>query len=323
MKRTRRQWLQWLPAFPLAFRRAAASDLLRFDFSAPGMGTTFRISFHADTAATANAAAEACFQRVAQLNTTFSDYDPTSELMRLCSPEARYPMPVGHDLFHLLQRAKDLAGKTGGAYDPTCGHLAQLWRRAKRQGRLPPPDRLKAAVEATDWRRISLDAASRTATLEPGTLLDFGGIAKGYAADQCLSLLKMQRLGRAVVVAGGDVAAGEPPPGERGWPVKLRTFSQPNVQEDLETVALASRAVSTSGDLYQFVELEGRRYSHIIDPKTGLGLTRRIACSVFAPDCTTSDALATAMCVLGPEAGAAVAAKFPGVEVRFAAPKAE
>jgi thiamine biosynthesis lipoprotein len=88
----------------------------------------------------------------------------------------------------------------------------------------------------------------------------------------------------------------------------------------METVHLKNCAVSTSGDLYQFTEIDGVRYSHIVSPKTGLGLTVRVACSVIAPDCTTSDALATAMCVMGREKGMAVAAKLPGVTVKFAAP---
>jgi thiamine biosynthesis lipoprotein len=213
-----------------------------------------------------------------------------------------------------------LAKLTGGAFDPTCGHITQLWRRAKRQGKLPPPERLQKAIAATDWTTIRLDAAARSVTLAPGTLLDLGGIAKGFAADECLRVLQRHGIEHAVVLAGGDTAAARPPPGERGWPIKLRTFSKPNPEEDLESVDLAQRAVSTSGDLYQFTEIEGQHYSHIVSPRTGLGLTHRIACSVFAPDCTTSDALATAMCVLGRQAGEKLAATLPGVEVRFAQP---
>ncbi|HYF36431.1 MAG TPA: FAD:protein FMN transferase [Prosthecobacter sp.] len=300
---------------------ATAADPQRFDFKGEGMATTFRISLYAKDRAQAEAAAEACFARVAQLNAIFTDYDPTSELVRLCAPEAQYPVPVSADLFEILQRARQLAEQTGGAYDPTCGHLSNLWRRAKRQSKLPPPDRLEKAIQATDWRRIRLESAGRTVTLTPGTLLDLGGIAKGYAADECLRLLKSRGLPSAIVLAGGDTAAGDPPPGQKGWEVKLRTFTKPSPEEDLDTVLLANQAVSTSGDLYQFLELEGRRFSHIIDPKTGLGLTRRIACSVFAPDCTTSDALATAMCVLGRAKGEALARALPAVKVRFAVPE--
>ena len=152
-----------------------------------------------------------------------------------------------------------------------------------------------------------------------GVPVRLGGIAKGYAADACLRLLSEQGLERAVVQAGGDTAVGKPPPGKQGWEVKLRTFTRPGEDDDLRVLTLADCAVSTSGDLYQFLEIEGVRYSHIVSPVTGLGLTDRIACSVIAADGSTSDALATAMCVLGPERGRALADKL-GVQAIFALP---
>lgn len=291
---------------------------LRFDFSGPGMGTTFRIACHAADREGAERAVDACFQRIARLNAMFSDYDPTSELMSLCAPSTAYPKVVSAEMLALLTRAREIAQITDGAFDPTCGHLSQLWRRTKRQGRLPAAARLQAGLEVTSWQSLILHPDQRAVTLKPGMLLDLGGIAKGHAADECLRVLREHGITRAIVQAGGDTRAGDPPPGKTGWEVLLRTFSAPDLEEKLETVLLANGAVSTSGDLYQFIEIDGRRYSHIIDPRTGLGLTQRIACSVFAPDCTTSDALATAMCVLGEEAGAKLAAHLPGVKVKFA-----
>lgn len=289
-----------------------AEELQRFDFSGPGMATTFRIACYAENQEQAANATDACFRRIAELNAIFTDYDPTSELMRLCAPESIYPRTVSAPLYDLLKRALTLAEQTQGAYDPTCGHLSNLWRRSKRQGKLPPAERLQKAIAATDWRRVTLHPGSAEVSLTAGTLIDLGGIAKGYAADECLRVLKQQGITRAVVQAGGDTAVGDPPPGESGWEITLRTDAQVETK-----VRLANRAVSTSGDLYQFIELEGRRYSHILSPKTGLGLTKHIACSVFASDCTTSDALATAMCVLGRESGEKIASTLKGVEVRF------
>ena len=292
---------------------AAGADLQRLDFSGPGMATTFRIACYAESRELAEQAAEACFQRISELNALFTDYDHTSELMKLSAPGTVYPRKVSPELFDILQKARRLAEQTAGAFDPTCGHLSHLWRRAKRMNRPPPAGRLQQAIEATDWRRITLHEESRSITLQQGTLLDLGGIAKGYAADECLRLLKKHGISRAVVQAGGDTAVGDPPPGEQGWEIVLRTDTKHET-----SIRLANRCVSTSGDLYQFVELDGKRYSHILSPKTGLGLTERIACSVIARDCTTSDALATAMCVLGKTDGSALAKKLPDVEVRFA-----
>lgn len=299
---------------------AAGKAEERFDFSGPGMATTFRIACYAEDRATAEKAVAACFERIAQLHAVCTDYDPTSELMRLCAREAVRPMAVSADLFGVLEWAQALAVATDGAFNPACGHLTQLWRRTRRTGKLPPVERVQRGLAAAArWRDIRLDPATREVTLPAGTLLDLGGIAKGYAADACLRLLSEQGLERAVVQAGGDTAVGKPPPGKQGWEVKLRTFTRPGEDDDLRVLTLADCAVSTSGDLYQFLEIEGVRYSHIVSPVTGLGLTDRIACSVIAADGSTSDALATAMCVLGPERGRALADKL-GVQAIFALP---
>ncbi len=299
---------------------STAAELARFDFDGPGMSTTFRISCYASNREKAEAAADACFTRIAELNQVFTDYDPTSELMKLCAPGAVYPMAVSPPMLELLERSVHFAALTGGAFDPTCGQLSQLWRRSRRQRKLPPAERLQAGIAATDWRRLHVDAPRSRVTLQPGTLLDLGGIAKGYAADVCLRIMRQHGLPSAIVQAGGDTAVGDAPPGKAGWEVKLRTFSRPGDEDTLSVLTLANRAVSTSGDLYQFIEIQGKKYSHILSLKTGLGLTESIACSVIAPDCTTSDALATAMCVLGVKQGTALAKKLPHIEVRFATP---
>ncbi len=283
------------------------------------MFTTFRISLHAETKAQAEAAADAAFKRIAALNAVFSDYEPNSELMQLCNAGPNKPFKASDDLFDIVSRSLELSRLTDGAFDITCGNLTHLWRRTKRTHKLPPADRLQQALAATDWRAVQLDEKARTLTLlKPGMLLDLGGIAKGYAADSGLKVLREHGLPRALVMAGGDIAIGDPPPGEDAWDIQLRQFTKPSPEEDLITVRLHNCAVSTSGDLYQFTEIEGTRYSHIVSPQTGLGLTQRIACSVIAPNCTTSDALATAMCVLGKERGEKVATQVKGVTMRFA-----
>jgi len=300
-----------------------AQNPTRFDFSAPLMATTFRISLHAESKKEAEAAAEAAFTHMASLNAVFSDYEPNSELMRLCNTGANKPFTASPALFALVARSLEISRVTEGAFDITCGNLTRLWRRTKRVRKLPPADRLSKALAATDWRAVGLDARTHAITLtKPDMLLDLGGIAKGHAADEGLRILRARGITRALVMAGGDIAIGDPPPGEETWEIKLRTFSKPApaAAETMETARLKHCGVSTSGDLYQFMEIGGVRYSHIVSPKTGLGLTGRVACSVIAPDATTSDALATAMCVLGRESGEKIAAGLPGVRVSFAVP---
>jgi thiamine biosynthesis lipoprotein len=298
-----------------------AQELKRFDYTAPLMATTFRISLHAESKEKAETAADAAFKHIAFLNTVFSDYEPNSELMQLCNAGPGTPFKASPALFDLISRSLDFARLTDGSFDITCGNLTQLWRRTKRVKKLPPADRLAKALAATDWQAVKLDANAQTITLtRPGMLLDLGGIAKGYAADEGLRILREHGLTRALVVAGGDIAIGDPPPGQDAWDIQLRQFAKSVPEEDLVTVRLKNCGVSTSGDLYQFTEIDGVRYSHIVSPKTGLGLTDRIACSVIAPNCTTSDALATTMCVLGKERGESLAAAQPGVTVKFAKP---
>lgn len=290
----------------------------RLDFSGPVMATTFRIHLYTTDPEKAQTAVDAAFERAATLNGIFSDYEPGSELMQLCT-SGKSPFPASAELFSLFQRSQEISAITDGAFDIACGHLTRLWRRTRNLKRLPPPDRLAAAIELTDWRSIQLDPATRGITLHrPKMLLDLGGIAKGRAADEMLAVLKKHGFPIASVQAGGDTVCGDPPPGEEGWQIALRTFSAPEENPaDLPTIRLANAAVSTSGDLYQTVIVGGVSYSHIVSPKTGLGLTQRIACSVVAPDATTSDALATACCILGADAGRPIIESLRGVSAHW------
>ncbi|MBM3853126.1 MAG: FAD:protein FMN transferase, partial [Verrucomicrobia bacterium] len=147
----------------------------------------------------------------------------------------------------------------------------------------------------------------RTVTLHAaGMQLDLGGIAKGYAADEALAVLARLSLPHAMVAAGGDLALGDAPPGAPGWKVELAPFGRPS--SDALTVVVANAGVSTSGDVEQFVEIAGIRYSHVVDPRTALGLTVPIAVTVIAPHAAIADGLATACSVLAAGAHKPVAA---------------
>lgn len=271
---------------------------VRRDFSAPLMATTFRITTWTKPDAVIEKEIDSAFNIIARLNSVFSDYEPNSEISRL-SRSGTKGMKVSDDLWTILVAARDIAAATDGAFDFTCGHLSHLWRRALRRGSLPPEDRLEEARQLTDWTKVEFDEPSKTVRLmEPGMLLDLGGIAKGYAADSALRSLKEAGLPQTLVTAGGDLAIGAPPPDQSGWKITLRTFEEEDQDSVIQT---ANAGVSTSGDLHQFVEIDGTRYSHIVSPKTGLGLSDRIACTFIAPNATTSDAMATACCVAGPE----------------------
>jgi thiamine biosynthesis lipoprotein len=146
--------------------------------------------------------------------------------------------------------------------------------------------------------------------------LDLGGIAKGFAADEALAVLRRMGITRAMVAASGDMAFGEPPPGEVGWRIGIAPLSAES-DAPSEYLRLARCGASTSGDAFQHVEIGGKRYSHIVDPRTGLGLTEQSSVTVVAPDATTADSLATAISVVGHVVADDLLVKYAGAEMIF------
>ena len=282
---------------------AVQPSLQRFSFSEPHMGTLFKVVLYAPDEATAKKAAAAAFARVAELNRIMSDYLPDSELMRLCKKAGGPPVEVSTELFDILQKAEKFSELTGGAFDVSVSPVVRLWRRARRSGQLPDPQELRKALALIDYQKIRLDPKGHTVQLLlAGMLLDLGSIAKGYAADAALEVLRRQGLPRALVAAGGDIAVGAAPPEARAWKIGIAPLKNPEA-EPTRYLYLTNAGVSTAGDSEQFVEIEGKRYSHIIDPKTGLGLVGRRSVTVVAANTTTSDALDTAIAVMGQQRG--------------------
>jgi len=287
----------------------SGQTLQRFEFSSAHMGTRFSITLFAPEKNLAEAAAEAAFQRVAQLDDMMSDYKADSELVRLSESPAGQPVRVSEDLFDILAQAEKFSKLSDGAFDITVGPLVRLWRFARKKKTLPPNAEVQTALKCVGYKNLRLDRKARTATLlAPQMRLDLGGIAKGYAADQALTVLKSKGLSRALVVASGDIAVGDPPLGQRGWKVEIATLDASRTRPML---LLHNMGISTSGDIEQSIEIDGIRYSHIVSPKTGLGLTNRIQVTMLAPNATTTDALATAVSVLGPQRGMALVNSLP------------
>jgi thiamine biosynthesis lipoprotein len=278
------------------------------------MGLPVRIVLHADEQ-TAGDAARAAFDRIAALDAMMSDYRPDSELRRV-ELGAGEPVAVSPELFRTLARARDVACATDGAFDPSVGALVALWRLARTTGALPVAAALDDARSRTGWRRIHLDAARQTVRIPRGMRLDLGGIAKGSILQQALITLRAQGVSRALVEAGGDIVVGDPPPGSDGWRIDA-AGSQPAFQAQARR--LRNAAIATSGPTAQFVEIAGVRYSHIIDPRTGLGVTTPVVARVIAADAATADALATALTILGREALPRIRGRFPGVSMDVAA----
>jgi thiamine biosynthesis lipoprotein len=288
----------------------AQSEPSRFEFAEVHMGMPVRLVLYAEEERDARGAARAAFARIAALDAALSDYRPDSDVNRVSNRAGSWvPVPAG--VYAVLERAQQIARVTGGAFDPTVGPVVALWREARRTGRLPDSAVLEQARALVDWRRLELDPGRQMARLStPGMRLDLGGIAKGFVLDEARRALRRTGVTRALIEAGGDIVAGDAPPGLTGWRVAV-----PGVTGALagRAAALANAALASSGPSAQFVQVEGVRYSHVVDPATGYGVTGDAVVHVIAPDGATADALATAIGVIGIGCAGPALAGFPDV----------
>ncbi len=290
----------------------AASPLQRFEFSQAQMGLDFRITVFAATESTATTAVSAAYLRIAELNSILSDYDSDSEISRLSlsSGSDRW-IPVGEDLWTILDAAQKLSNESDGAFDLTIGPSVNLWRRARRQKKLPDEYLLMLMKDRVGYNFLQLDSAPRAARLlKPDMRLDAGGIAKGYAMDQAMNVLHAFQITNAMIQGGGDMVLGEPPPGKTGWHIQLTESNPP-------ALLLSNCALATSGDLFQNLELDGIRYSHIVDPRTGIGLTNRCLVHVIAPSGITADSFSTTLNILGPGEALELLGRHHNVQARI------
>jgi len=339
---------------------AVPPEPARHEFSRLLMGVQARIVLFHEDVAVAEEAANAAFDRIAGLDAILSDYRVDSEVNRLCTfAGTGEVVPVSDDLFEVLKRSIEFSRASGGAFDVTVGPVVALWREARRSGVIPSRQEIDRAMQSVGWERIellddsgvpwansglpvaerSIDSEPRASEalahgtqnqwtrrvrlLAPGMRLDFGGIGKGYACDEALKVLRAFDCSRALVEMGGDIALGDPPPGEPPLWIVLPADEDPEERwsplddpESFERImSLSNCGVGTSGDRFQYIEFDGVRYSHVIDPRTGWGVRDAHESTVIAADATTADALATAVGVLGIEAGAAMVDQFVGARI--------
>jgi FAD:protein FMN transferase len=283
-----------------------------FEFTQVHMGMPVRLVLHAPDAGAVRQAAVAAFARIAALDQMMSDYRADSELRRLdARPEVW--IPVSAELFTVLARAAEISETTHGAFDVSVAPLVALWREARTTRRLPDKPRLEAARSLVGWRHVQLDPSRRAVRLaKRGMRLDLGGIAKGYILEEARRTLVTHGITRVLLESGGDIVVGDPPPGRPGWQIDAPSASPAFVER---AARLSNAALATSGATAQSVEIDGVRYSHIIDPRTGLGVTDPTVARVIAEDAATADGLATALTILGQEAVAALSARFRGVHI--------
>jgi thiamine biosynthesis lipoprotein len=283
----------------------ASAPLTRYESVEPHMGTLVKITVYTSGEDEARRAFRAGFDRIGELDAILSDYKPDSELSRITRIAVEGPVRVSRDLYAVLEAAQQLADSTAGAFDVTQGPVIRLWREARRSKQVPDADTLREAASRTGYKKLHLDRARCAVRLDQqGMALDAGGIAKGYAASEALAAIGSLGVRSAMVAISGDLAFSKAPPGTRGWRISVHDL--PGQQALPQVLELANAAVSTAGAAEQHLDFNGRRYSHIVDPSTRMGLTEDLTVTVVARNGLVADGLDTAVSVLGVGRGLAL-----------------
>lgn len=285
--------------------------LTRYRFARVLMGSRCEILLEAPSEPEAARAAGMAFDEIRRIELVLSDYNPDAEAMRVMRLAPGLEHPISGTLLEVLLVARDIHIASAGAFDPTVGAYTHLWRAAARNGQVPTRQALDVAQAQVGFDHLTINPLRRTVRFDrPGMILDFGGIGKGYAAQAGIELLRELGYRVACIDMGGDLQLGDPPSDSpRGWRVEIITGI-----DQTRTRYLHNTGIATSGDLERYYEHEGVRYSHIIDPRTGLGITERRAATVIAPDATIADALASVISVTGKPNDPQLVEAYPGAE---------
>ena len=282
----------------------------RFEFTQIAMGVPARVVLEASDEPAARAAAMEAYRRIEEIEQAASDYRPRSAASLLTGASDGGWREIPDDLAMLLRSSREVSARTGGAFAATQGRLTRLWRASRREGRLPREEARVEALSVSVPDAVEVDVVRARARVKvPGVALDFGGIAKGYAAEQAVGRLASLGFPRAMVAIAGDISVGDPPTGEPGWRVRLSGGEREGYRDgdangaggDGGRLWLSGVSVSTSGDREQGVEIDGARYSHIVDPRTGVGIVGGPEVTVIGSRGTQNgvvDAVATAGVVL-------------------------
>ena len=269
------------------------------EFAALGTRVTLT-AFHQDAQLVDTSFAEAQ-ALVDHLGSILTDYDPNSETRRLSELACNRSQKVSYELFQVLELSDSWYTRTEGVFDSSLGQLTRLWRKYRRARRVPPPDLIQQALASSGWEHVQLDRDSHEVTLNqasgrPPIQFDFGAIGKGYIVDRVFELLQDRGLAVTLVNISGNMRCGAAPPDRSGWRIAIAPLEQDG--EPLRRLALCNSAIATSGDLWQYIEIDGIRRSHILDPATGYGVEGPIAATAIASSAADADALATAACIL-------------------------
>jgi thiamine biosynthesis lipoprotein len=276
----------------------------------PAMGTILEITLWAPETPLAHETLAALFALAAKLDAAMTLYDPGSELVQLNRAAGRGPVEVGPELAEILEASVRYSQLTRGAFDVTVGPLVALWTRAGESGVAPSAEAIAQARARVGADQVRVDGR-RVALAHEGVAVDLGGVAKGWALERMLPRLRARGIDRALLDFGqSSVWALGAPPGAAGW----RLLARGPGDAALGVLTLSDQALSVSGSLGQWVEIGGRRYGHVLDPRSGLPLERRRQALVVAPDAALAEALSKGLLILGEQEGIALVDAQPGCE---------
>lgn len=266
-----------------------------------------------------NSAIKKAFAEIGRVEALLSRFNPESDISKINSIAWIRPVKVSPETIALLEKSIMFSGLTDGAFDITVYPLMKLWGFVgKDKPGIPEPEQLKEALGKVGYQNINILKQEQSVFLGlEGMSLDLGGIAKGYAVDRAIAVLRQEGIRNALVNAGGDIyALGNrfDKDSLRRWRIAVQHPRKSNAI--LTTLEIQDKAVATSGDYQKYIEIEGRRFSHIINPDTGFPV-EGVPCSVtvLAEDCLTADALATSVFILGPGRGVDLINQLKNTEV--------
>ncbi len=282
----------------------SAAEVVGYEASFPALGTVVHLkAFHSDRMLVEQAF-EAAEAEVKRLEAILSDYDSESETRLLTTKAVGQAVAVSDDLWRVLEASDRWHRQSEGAFDASLGALTRLWRQSRRGGKVPDAEQIQQALEHTGWQHVHLSPDGRTIQLDrEGIYLDFGAIGKGYIVDRVFDLLVSQGVECGLVNISGNMRCGTPPPGREGWRIAIAPLEKDG--QPLREIVVGRCSIATSGDLWQFLMMDGVRRSHILDPKTGMGVPGPLSATIIAPLAADADAAATAACILGAERGLA------------------
>ncbi len=272
---------------------APGPELLRLEKSADAMGSTYTIELYGYDRVRMEAAADAAFDEVRQLDDLLSNYKPDSEWSEVNRRAAAGPVKISPELFRVLSACAEYSRESEGAFDITVGPLMKVWGFYKGTGHLPHRAEVQAAMTKVGYRHMHLDPKAQTVWFDrPGVEIDPGGIGKGYAVDRMVEVLRRNGVETALVAGSGSsiYGMGAPPDSPQGWRVDIK--DPRDTRKSAAQVFLKDMSMSTSGSYEKFFRAEGRIYAHIMDPRTGYPAQGSVSVSVIAPRTLDSEAWA-------------------------------